>query len=483
MTNTTKPLIPTAVLERELAKRSLMSFIPWVNKDKGYIAPRHFELYVKELERAATEQVFLVMHGPPRSKKSDTALGAIAWYLFNNPKKRIAYITYSGTFAGSQALKAQEMAEKAGVVPSKRIANLNEWQTQEGGFLVSVGWGGPLMGKGFNVMLIDDLISSPEEADSPIIQEKQRTWFFEACLARLEPGGSIIFLMHRWRVNDLAGQIIRKFPGKYKILRYPALADNLDHTGRAELPDPAGRKLGEALEPSRYGVDYYLDKKKDDPFAFSALYQGIPVGKEEQLFPDPPFYTKLPDNYMRKFGADWAYTTNTKNDSTAIVMMGQLGKYWYVLRVWKYRVQIAEGIRKAKSVQDLYMGRFAVEDGGPQKAINDTFEAGGVKLSRFDAKYNQKDKRAKASKLIQAWQAGLVLVPDPSIFPEAAEWLPDYLEVMNNFTGIADSEDDVVDATSAAFNSFSSVVIDDTDDGKNLLPEQEFRPRLMKGGY
>ena len=479
----TKPLISTAALERELARRSLMAFIPWVNKDKGYLPPRHFEAYVKELERAATEQVFLIMHAPPRSKKSDTALGAIAWYLMNNPKKRIGYITYSGTFAGAQALKAQEMAEKVGVVPSKRIANLNEWLTDKGGSLQAVGWGGPLMGKGFDVIFIDDIISGTEEADSAVILEKHRAWFFESLLERLEPGGSVIFLMHRWRENDLPGHIIRKLPGKFKILRYPALADGLDHTGRGELPDPAGRKVGEALEPVRFGVEHYLEVKARDGYVFSALYQGIPVGKEEKLFPDPPFYSKLPEAYTRKFGADWAYTTNTKNDSTAIVMMGQFGKYWYVLRVWKYRVQIAEGVRKAKNIQQLYMGSFAVEDGGPQKGINDTFESAGVRLSRFDAKYNQKDKRSKASKLIQAWQAGLVLVPDPSIFPEAAEWLPGYLETMNAFTGIADAEDDVVDATSAAFNSFSGVVIDDADEGRNLLSEQEYRPRLTKGGY
>ena len=54
--------------------------------------------------------------------------------------------------------------------------------------MVSVGIGGPLMGRGADLLVIDDPLKNADEARSERVRERHWEWFQSTAYSRLEPG-------------------------------------------------------------------------------------------------------------------------------------------------------------------------------------------------------------------------------------------------------------------------------------------------------
>lgn len=146
----------------------------------------------------------------------------------------------------------------------------NRWNTPEGGGMLSSGVGGGITGFGANLALIDDPHPTWEAAMSATERTKVIEWFNGTLYDRLEPGGTIIVLAHRWHEDDLPGYLIEKHTDAWDIVKFPAIA---------EAGDVLGRNPGDALCPERFNADVLNQiRLASGLLVWNAKYQQRPMG-------------------------------------------------------------------------------------------------------------------------------------------------------------------------------------------------------------
>lgn len=424
---------------QEVGQMGLMDFIPFVSPH--WRSPLHLAPIVRELERVPHESLFLGIEVPPQHHKTETLLHSIARWLKYHPHLTVGYVSYAQKYSESKALKGQRYAERAGVVPDKKMRNRSEWRTKEGGGLLATGIGGPLTGQAVNIAVVDDPIKNPSEANSRVMRNKHWDWFSDVLETRFTQGTSCIVLMTRWHEDDLLGRIIKQRP-EYRIIRLPALADGLDAAGKLPAPDPLGREIGEPLLPSHRSKDDLETIRRRNPYTFASLYQGLPRPREAKLFGDATFYHTLPDTVSYSIGVDLAYTASTRADWSVVVVFAVVEDVYYLVHVERWQSEINESLERLQRIQARYPARMHVEANGPQKAVCDMLESRKIRLNRLQP---TADKYVRAQPFAEAWNAGRVLLP------ENAPWLNSYLEELSDFTGINDAVDDQVDASANGF--------------------------------
>jgi hypothetical protein len=190
-----------------------------------------------------------------------------------------------------------------------RLASKNPaqhyFETTEGGSMACAGVGGPITGKGANILIIDDYVKNSEEANSLTMREKCWDWWLSTARTRIEPfmdpkthekiQPAVIVMATRWHSDDLIGRLIdpqftnesgereqwevfvfpacaepkaeqhyRQFGVRVNDLRTEAMSgvahearvksirEQFAESDNPEWRDVIGRKLGEALCPERF---------------------------------------------------------------------------------------------------------------------------------------------------------------------------------------------------------------------------------------
>jgi hypothetical protein len=147
--------------------------------------------------------------------------------------------------------------------------------------MVTAGVGGPITGRGANLLIIDDPVKDQAEADSPATRRRLWRWWTGTARTRLEPGGAVILVMTRWHPDDLVGRLIDEQSERWHFVRLPAIADGLDLHGREPIDDPMGREVGEPLWPERWPLEALEDAQLESgDYVFSAQHQGLPIPSE-----------------------------------------------------------------------------------------------------------------------------------------------------------------------------------------------------------
>lgn len=247
------------------------TFAPHVSRGQ-WIPARHLvyisRRIVQAMSRGPDRPMRMIVNMPPRHGKSHLISKWLPiWYLDNFPKKKIIMCSYGGDGAMEWGRAVRDEFATNTMLFTKLRADIQSstfWTTQEGGSMLSAGIGGPIMGKGFHLGIIDDPIKNREEADSPIVLQAHIDWFNNTFYTRREPGAHIILLMHRWSVGDLAGYLMKKHKDPWEVIKLPAVA---------KMGDPLGRKPGEALWPERIGLQEFSGV---DSTTFDSLYQQDP---------------------------------------------------------------------------------------------------------------------------------------------------------------------------------------------------------------
>jgi len=134
--------------------------------------------------------------------------------------------------------------------------------------MVTAGVGGPISGRGGDVMVADDLIKNWQDAHSMQVKEVLWDWWHSTFLTRLEPGGTVIIAMTRWSDDDICAKLVEEDPGRWRVFRLPALAEPGDYLSRSP---------GLPLLPERYGLAELQQIQKEKGSAvWDALYQQRP---------------------------------------------------------------------------------------------------------------------------------------------------------------------------------------------------------------
>lgn len=311
-----------------LAATGTPAAFAWTVSDGRYQVPRHIRFINRKLTDLAAGRIKrLMLFCPPRHGKSELISKHYPpWYLGTFPDRRVMLTSYEATFASTFGRKARDILEQNGhwfgVRVSNKSAAADNWEIEgRNGGMVTAGIGGPLTGKGCNLLIIDDPVKNAEESFSPTIREKHWDWFQSTAYTRIEPDGSVLVMMTRWHPEDLAGKILQEHPEEWEVVSLPALA--LDD-------DPMGRAPGEALWPSRWPRDKLLKTQSNlDTYWWNSLYMQQPSRHGRFEWPDEYFGDDIwchdwPQRFeLRYIAVDPSKGKDSrKGDYSAIVFIG-----------------------------------------------------------------------------------------------------------------------------------------------------------------
>jgi predicted phage terminase large subunit-like protein len=276
----------------------------------------------------------LIISMPPRHGKTEQAAKKfIPFYAGHNPGKSVIFGTYNDKFSQDIGRAVRDNILHPGTrqaFPDLLLkvdsAASDRLETTHGGVLAFVGRGGTTTGRGADLFVIDDPFKDSAEADSPTIRESAWTWFNRVAGTRLMTDkGAIIIIGTRWHPDDIIGRLTDPTNDHYDpdeaaswhIIDFPALAKENDILGRKE---------GEALWPSRFGVPFLTSLRRRDPRGFSALYQGKPNPEGGTFFEDSWLKTyqrnELPKNLRYYCASDHAVSVAKGSDKTCLMPVG-----------------------------------------------------------------------------------------------------------------------------------------------------------------
>lgn len=386
-------------------------------------------------------------HAPPQHGKSLTGyhglLFAVLWDIQNGLTPRHhAYSTYNADKAKESQKVFVQLAKQAGLNPKPSGPHVH----LEGGSVIHFmgAVAGTLTGhKVDGIHLIDDPIKDRKEANSAQLREDRWSWFVDIAGTRQHPGSSTIVMHTRWHYDDLAGRIIRQ--RKWPYLRLAAECDSED--------DPLHRVLGEPLWPAGGRTNAWLQEFKLSPLTWASMYQGHPRPVGDTLFQEPIYYDALPTKgYRRGYGADLAYTTNTRSDWSVLLGAREYGSEIFLTSLLRKQMQADRFTKQMKA-------RIEHEP-GPAMWFGNTVERGvhaliREKIPSFRFALASVDKYTRALPTAEKlWNPRRILVPQlPDTDPQASIWA-DFVHEVIMFTGQDDPQDDQVDALAALGHLF-----------------------------
>jgi predicted phage terminase large subunit-like protein len=416
----------------------LADFTRRVRPDKP--PPRHVLPFMEKLQEARYRPLRLVVEMPPRHVKTTTIHHAMAWWMHQFPGDLNGYFTYSDRKAWSESRKMRALALGSGIELSDEASSVAEWRTKEGGGLLAGGAGAGLTGYGMSgLMVVDDPYKNRKEANSAVIRDSHWEWFNEVVFTRDE-GCSIIVMHTRWHEKDMIGMLLGQ---GWEEIRLPAIAEEGDILGRA---------VGEALWPDRYHLARLERiRKQIGEYAWAALYQQRPRPKGQKLFGPEHYYDPATVDFegcRAGIGADTAGTKKTASNSSAAVAAMIRGrgekKTAYIIDARKQQTTVPVFARDLRAFQAKNHGaQAAVEVNGigrgTYQVIKDVdAEARVVPVTTVADKFSRFQGPAAA------WNDARILLPLGS--DEAYPWRKQFINDVQEVTGLDDPEDDYADA-------------------------------------
>ena len=109
------------------------------------------------------------------------------------PDKRVILTAYEADFAATWGRRARDVLNEYGksvfgIEVNNKSSAANRWDIQKHyGGMVTAGVGGPITGKGADILIIDDPVKNAEEANSQTYRDKTWEWYQSTAYTRLEP--------------------------------------------------------------------------------------------------------------------------------------------------------------------------------------------------------------------------------------------------------------------------------------------------------
>lgn len=391
----------------------------------------------------------IIVSAPPRHGKSLFISHWVpVWFLDLFPQKRIILTTYEAEFAahwGRGVRNEITQNQLVGISIREDSSAAHRWETPAGGGMVTAGIGGPITGRGGDLVIIDDPVKNWEEATSAVYREKSINWFCSTLYTRLEPGATIVVLMTRWHERDLAGYLLSEHTDKWEEIRLPAIAEPSD-----EEPDPLKRKAGEALCPERYTATQLvgLDNKGGikgavGPVVWNGLYRQRPSSLEGGVIKRSyfRFWNELPTDLEYAMSIDCAFEKTDQSSYVVVQVWGKKKADIYLVDQERERMDFVETCSSIRRMSERWpQARLKLIEGkanGPAVVSRMKSEIPGL------VKYMPRgSKIARLSSVSPFFQSGNVHVPAVQLCP----WVRDYVEELVNMPN--SPNDDQADATS-----------------------------------
>jgi len=462
-----------------------LKLLPYaVGQWAGYQPAKHHWALAKKLEDVADGKVKrLMIFMPPRHGKSMlTSEFFPAWYLGRHPDRQIIAATYAQGLADDFGRKVRNLVNSPAhsiIFPKFALAADSQaatrFHTTDRGAYFAVGVGGPITGRGADLLLIDDPTKGREDAESPVMRQHLKDWYQSVARTRLMPGGAIVVIQTRWHLDDLSGWLLREHSHEgWDVLCLPAIA---------ETGDPLGRAESEALWPACYPAEELARiRLAVGSRDWASLYQQRPTALEGSIFKLQYWqYLKLWSDdvgtlidSLKIFKViqawDTAFKTNQQNDYSACVTIGVAKNRYYVLNVFRGRLEFPD----LKRMIQMHHGRWHAhtvlnEDAATgQSLYQELNRETRIPLVAVKA---DRDKVSRANSITASHEAGLIYLPDNQ------PWVSDFIDEISGFPNGA--HDDQVDAF--VYAMLHAITCEAPNESSNLL-EQEF-PGMFMGGF
>ncbi len=450
----------TEYLRLRFAAQSMAAFVlytfpgyemDWVHEE---ICAK-LDAFLKAVLEKKGPRLMLMM--PPRHGKSELASRRFpAFALGVNPSLSVIAASYAAPLANMMCRDVERIMGSplyARVFPMTRLpdrrakrkkhlrvtGNFFELEDEKGSYRAA-GVGGSITGMGADILIIDDPVKDGFEAGSIKHRNRIHDWYSSVALTRLEPGGGIILIMTRWHDDDLCGRLLaaEKTGGtKWDVVRYPAIA---------ECDEPK-RKKGEALCPSRYGLEYLLRTKDAvGSRTWSSLYQQRPEEEGGNIVKREWFrhYDVLPKNPgTMVMSLDLPFNEPAWDEFVTIQVWKMSGGVCYLIDQLRERMNFPEMLKALGALVKKYpAARTRLLDREKTAGvIADTIKGWVCPVLRTDS-LGGSVKRFHAAAAYFA--EGKVYLPNP----ETAPWAEDYEAALLKFP--AGKYRDEADATSLA---------------------------------
>lgn len=459
--------------KRELAKRHLLAFV--MRYEPNYKAGWVHKVICEKLMRFSEavcrgESPRLMITMPPRHGKSLLASQYFpAWHMGNHPEHEFINTSYAQSLQMDFSRKIQELVRSPdyallfdGLQIKKHHEAVERWGLADkagvrtGGGLLAAGVGGPIMGRGAHILIIDDPVKNREEAESITIREGAKSWFGSTAYTRLAPGAGVLIIQTRWHDDDLSGWLLSEMreaeiemresgewpedADRWEVIDFPAMATH----------DEKYRRKGEALHSDRYPLKSLRKIKRTlAPRDWAALYQQNPQVEEGAYFAKKMirYYTSNPPKYMDIYAAgDLAISKKEQADFCVFVIVGvDAAENIYFLDEYRGRGWDTDKIISVmfEIHEKWHPRRFGVEHGHISMAMDAPLNRRIREEKRYDLhieelKPGKKDKELRARAIQGLMGHGKVL------WPQGALWVDEHLNELLRFpNGV---KDDRVDA-------------------------------------
>jgi predicted phage terminase large subunit-like protein len=314
---------------------------------------------------------------------------------------------------------------------------MRHFTTTAGGGYYAVGRGGPITGRGADLLILDDLLKDSCEAGSAQMRQMIYQWYTSVALTRLQPNGGIVLISTRWHEDDLSGRLLRESgDGHWHVLSLPAIAER----------DESFRVAGEALWPERFPLSILNQRRKEvGSLVWASLFQQRPSAAEGTIFKRAWFayYRQHPPFKRIVQSWDTAFKSGSEHDFSACTTWGVTKNAFYLLDFWRGKLEFPD-LKKcmARLASEYSPTQILVEDRASGQSVIQELKAETI-LPIIAVKVDR-DKISRARAVTALFEAGRVYLP------ESAPWLADYVDELAAFpTGV---HDDAVDSTTQALN-------------------------------
>lgn len=427
------------LLKREEAKTDFAKYCEYVGK---VIPARHHQIICKAIQDVLDgKNKRLIINAPPGSAKSTyTSLLLPSFSLGYKGKYKLIGGSHTQELAEDFSKKVrnqistqeyQNVFPNVQVSPDSRAAQ--RWSTTAEGSYLASGVGAGIAGYRANGLLIDDPYRTKEDARSETIRKKTIDWFYNDAKTRLFPGGWVILIQTRWHPEDLAGHLIAKSEAgtgdKYEVISLQAIYEN------DRIPDPIGRKVGEALWPEWQPLQELLDIKRDmETLDWLALYQQEPTNPSGNVI-DITWFSeyeslKMSDlqNMMIVVSWDTAGVVNDKADYTvglvfAINPQGQM----FLLDMYRKQADFPTLEKEVYSFSKQWNANFVlIEDRGTGTSLLQKYKKKPINSIAISPAAIG-DKEFRFDKASSSLEAGKMFLPKHATFKQ------DFLSEMLQF--------------------------------------------------
>lgn len=413
----------------------------------------------------------LIINLPPRCTKSILVSNAFtAWYLGRDPRRRLICASYASELAEKLSADTRQIVSApwfARCFPEFALSNQrsNELTTTQRGYRLAHGLTGSLLGRGADLIVIDDPIK-PTDRLSSKANLRVNDAFDSTILPRLDDkiNGAIIIVMQRLHEDDLSGHVLRS--GDWEHVSIPAIALEPKSYCLSDAGRTHQRRAGEVLHPEReprHSLE--MTRRAQGTLIFSAQYQQEPIPLLGNIIKrDWIHYFDAPPETFDRTVASWdtASTLSETADYSVGTVWGAKGLNYYLLDLVRGRWEFPDLRKQVTNLSATWsVNQTIIENTDVGRALVQDLRATKTLAALLSNPKHDKEARFLAQSA--RFESGQVFVPKDA--PWLGEWINELLGFPNK------THDDQVDSTSQAL----AYLTRSSHAGKTM-PERKQRP-------